>query len=124
MPAAARRGCDQRVMSWPANSMRPSLGGTSPDSMLTSVDLPAPLVPITACTSPGSSASDTDPTAVSPPKRRVSETACSSGAGSAAMFDEGASGADQALRQQRDERDDGDAEGELPVCRHRTEPGF
>src|SRR5512139_2479564 len=87
--------------------------------MLISVDLPAPLLPMTACTSPICSSIDTLPTAVSPPKRRVSRLDRSSG--SAMRAPGGAAGGqarlqpDQALRQQRDERDDGQAERELPA---------
>jgi hypothetical protein len=46
--------------------------------MLTRVDLPAPLVPITACTSPRRSSIETFCTAARPPKRRVRPAACSS----------------------------------------------
>src|SRR5256885_3638381 len=60
-----------RVTSWPASAMRPALAASSPESMLTRVDLPAPLVPITAWTSPSCRSRSTPPTAVSPPKRRV-----------------------------------------------------
>ncbi len=42
---------------------------SSPDSRLTSVDLPAPLGPMTAWISPRASASETPSTATSPPKR-------------------------------------------------------
>ncbi|KAG1436473.1 hypothetical protein G6F55_014210 [Rhizopus delemar] len=45
--------------------------------MLISVDLPAPLVPITACTGPRARPSETPWTAVSPPKRRVTAEAAS-----------------------------------------------
>src|SRR5690606_19362562 len=52
-------------------SMVRSLGASSPESTLTRVDLPAPLVPMTACTAPRLSSSDTLSMAVRPPKRRV-----------------------------------------------------
>src|SRR5262249_10550429 len=48
---------------------------------LKSVDLPAPLGPITARASPGSTARSTASTATSPPKRRESERHSSSGTG-------------------------------------------
>ena len=41
----------------PPASMRPGVGAISPDSRLTSVDLPAPFGPMTACSSPGAARS-------------------------------------------------------------------
>ena len=38
--------------------MRPAVGLIAPVRIFTSVDLPAPLAPISACTSPGSTESD------------------------------------------------------------------
>src|SRR5487761_2468293 len=51
--------------------MLPLLARNSPDKRLMSVVLPAPLGPITACTSPASSASDTSATAARPPNWRL-----------------------------------------------------
>src|SRR5438045_7362212 len=53
------------------SSTAPEVGRNAPASRLISVDLPAPLVPIRACTSPRCKSSDTSLTATSPPKRRV-----------------------------------------------------
>ena len=58
--------------SRPISSMRPAVGLISPESMLTSVVLPAPLGPMTACSSPWRSEMETSRTATSPPKTRVS----------------------------------------------------
>src|SRR5689334_4019212 len=135
MPARARRGCDQAVMSSPPRRMRPAVGTISPESRLTSVDLPAPLVPMTACTSPRRSASETSLTAASPPKRRVrawasrrtspTPPAAAAPAPVASVIvghhrDPAPCAplrlqADETLGHGRDERDDRDAEGELPV---------
>ena len=75
-PARAMRQAGQPVTSCPATSRRPALGGSSPDSRFTSVLLPAPLGPMTACRQPRSSASDTPPTAARPPNRRTRFSAC------------------------------------------------
>src|SRR4051812_28958535 len=135
MPARARFGCDHFVMSVPASRIVPSDGASSPDSMLTSVDLPAPLVPITACTSPRRSSIDTALTAASPPKRRVSPVACSNTVPAPAVAPSLIVGdldgarlapqlrrqADQALRHRRDERDDRQAERQLPMAGERPD---
>src|ERR1035441_10486342 len=98
--------------------------------MLRSVDLPAPLVPMRAWISPTCRSIDTASTAVSPPNRRTRRTARSSagaasGPGSAMeMPPEPGTDADQALGQQRDEGDDGQAERQLPVRGHRADQRF
>ncbi|CAM5216526.1 hypothetical protein CDEF62S_00175 [Castellaniella defragrans] len=51
-------------------AISPPLGGSSPDSTLTSVDLPAPLVPITAWMRPGERSMQTSCRACRPPKWR------------------------------------------------------
>ena len=52
-PGHARGGSGGScVRSWPSKTMRPSSGRISPLSWLISVVLPAPLGPITACSSP------------------------------------------------------------------------
>src|SRR5262245_1087357 len=51
-PLRARRGAARRVMSSPANAMRPLSGRSMPASWLMKVVLPAPFGPITACVSP------------------------------------------------------------------------
>ncbi len=48
MPWRASRGWLQPVTSSPCSRRRPVDGGSSPESMLIRVDLPAPLVPMTA----------------------------------------------------------------------------
>src|SRR6478735_1043169 len=125
MPPRARRGCDQRVTSRACKCTRPDDGGSSPASTLTSVDLPAPFVPMTACTSPRTSVSDTRSTAVSPPKRREMFDAVSRM--SSSMGDDRAKAAQlrgqarYAVRHQRDACDDREAERQLPMARERPE---
>src|SRR5579863_5542346 len=57
----------------------PRSGVIAPDKILTSVDLPAPLSPISATTSPGATASDTPVSAVTCPK--CLETPCADSTG-------------------------------------------
>jgi hypothetical protein len=52
---------------WPSSSTSPSSGVMAPDSTLIRVDLPAPLSPITASTSPSRSSKSTPPSAVTWP---------------------------------------------------------
>ena len=52
MPAALASAGDLARNSWPSNSMRPEVGSSPPAMILTSVDLPAPLSPSSATTSP------------------------------------------------------------------------
>src|SRR5688572_8322936 len=51
-PLRARLAAGSRVMSSPANEMRPASGRRLPASWPMKVVLPAPLGPITACVSP------------------------------------------------------------------------
>src|SRR5690606_30045493 len=117
----------------------PSLAGISPHSTLISVDLPAPLVPMTACTVPRRTASETRSTAFRPPKLRETLSARSStssrgdtafGRAKSGMAQpaterdasaELAAQADQPLRHQCDAGDDRQAERELPVARELAE---
>src|SRR5438876_4997072 len=68
MPRRATRSAESPAISRPSKWMVPPLGESSPESMLMSVVLPAPLGPITACTSPGRSSRDTSLTAARPSK--------------------------------------------------------
>src|SRR5947207_10378726 len=79
MPSAARRAVPSCEMSPPAKLIVPASGVSSPASCATSVVLPAPFGPITAWTSPGSTASETSLVATSPPKRLVNPSVASSG---------------------------------------------
>src|SRR5579862_2856801 len=129
MPARARRGCVHEVTSRPANITRPCDAGSSPARRLTSVDLPAPLVPMTACTLPTSSAIDTQSTAVNPPKRRVRSVAArmgSDGIGMARWPDapELRGQTDKTVRHQADAGDDGETEQELPMLGETAENRF
>ena len=80
MPAPARRQAGIAVMSRPSKRTLPALGRSRPQIMPTSVVLPAPFGPITARTSPGSTAMETSSTALRPPNRRPSPSVSSSGA--------------------------------------------
>ena len=51
----ARRAGWRSCNGWPSNSSSPSSGGNTPEMILISVDLPAPLSPASATTSPGRS---------------------------------------------------------------------
>src|SRR5690349_165805 len=77
-PSALRRCTGSEVMSRSANSIRPDCGAISPAIWLTSVVLPAPFGPMTACSSPSSTASAMSSQATTPPKRRVSPSMRSS----------------------------------------------
>src|SRR5512135_1703015 len=105
--------------------MAPPPAGISPARTLTSVDLPAPLVPITACTSARTRDSDTRSTARSPPKLRETSVAVSSVSGPITCGPAVAAcpceQADDALREQRDTGDDRESQRQLPVLRERAE---
>ena len=72
MPSLTRSACVRPVMSRPARSTRPRVGGNTPVSRLTNVVLPAPLGPINAWRAPASSLKSMSLTAVSAPKWRLS----------------------------------------------------
>src|SRR5216683_4235404 len=76
-PRCERAGMPRRVMSSPANLICPAEGRSSPASCATSVVLPAPLGPITACSSPSATASERRSVAVTPPKRLTISTVSS-----------------------------------------------
>src|SRR4051812_11999688 len=67
----------QPVTSRPPSVISPDVDGTSPESRLVSVDLPAPFGPITAWMRPRHKSTETPFTAASPPKRLVRFFACS-----------------------------------------------
>src|SRR6516225_5199951 len=128
MPARERCGCGQRVTSRPSSTTVPSEAASSPASRLTSVDLPAPFGPISACTDAGSTASETRSTAIRPAKWRLTLFAASSGSlGIEDRRDASlrcARDPDETVRHRRDADDDHDAERELPVLRERAEQRF
>src|SRR5437763_14642556 len=68
MPRRATRSAESPAILRPWKCMVPPLGESSPESMLMSVVLPAPLGPITACPSPGRSSRETSLTAARPSK--------------------------------------------------------
>ena len=74
MPSATRSQAGSRVMSRPRNSTRPDVGRSRPQSMLTSVVLPAPFGPMRARISPGSIRKSTSRTAWRPANARERTT--------------------------------------------------
>src|SRR6185312_15452267 len=86
MPARARRGWVQRVISSPFIVIAPVVGDSSPDRTLTNVDLPAPLVPITAWMLPSDRSTLTVSRARRPPKSRETLRAEKIGALMAAVY--------------------------------------
>ena len=56
-----------RSKSWPWKVMLPAAGGTTPQMVLNSVDLPAPFGPTTVTNWPSPTLSDTSVSARSPP---------------------------------------------------------
>ena len=55
------------VIAVPSNRISPRVTSTSPEMALISVDLPAPLGPTTATSSPGRTSSDTSQSATTSP---------------------------------------------------------
>ena len=76
--AAGRRACADT--SAPSSSTVPVLG-TKPPMAFISVDLPAPLVPISPTISPAATSMETPSTALTPPKRTVTSGGDEGGAG-------------------------------------------
>ena len=70
-PRRASAWLDFPVTSAPASSTRPVLGGNTPAMMLNRVDLPAPLGPTNAVSSPSPTSNETSERAASPPKRML-----------------------------------------------------
>ena len=70
MPTPTRWCGGIAVMSRPSNRIRPAVGGKKPLIRLKNVVLPAPLGPMTARSSPGSTSIDTWSTATRLPKWR------------------------------------------------------
>src|SRR4051812_1423017 len=110
-------------MSSPRKRMFPALGARSPESRFSSVVLPAPFGPMTACTAPGGKARLTESTAVRPPKRRLSASVSSIGvtAATASLIvvpslgrGWAAAEAGQAIGEQQHDEDDENAESEQP----------
>src|ERR1700686_5205018 len=101
-----------RVRSWPLNRMVPEVARSSPDRRFKKVDLPAPLGPMTACTSPAVKAKETLSTAASAPKRRESCTASSTASATRASQDAG-----DAAREEQYDDDDEAADQRAPVRR-------
>src|SRR5262245_20938367 len=70
-PRRAMRQAGAPATSRPSSKMRPALGFRAPANRLTSVVLPAPFGPMTACNSPCCREIETSRTAASPPKLRL-----------------------------------------------------
>src|SRR5688572_9233359 len=99
--------------------MLPEVGGRSPDSRLVSVDLPAPLGPITAWMRPRQRSTETSFTAARPPKRLVrffAESSTSSATGAfLAAAQHAVRQAEQPARRESHDGHDEQAHPELPV---------
>src|SRR5260221_7513741 len=110
MPSREMRSGVARVSSWPRKRTLPEVARSSPAIRLRKVDLPAPLGPITACTSPSANESETPSTAASAPKRRESPSVCKSGSATRASQE-----SRQAARQEEHHRDHECADQRVPV---------
>src|SRR5580700_3918995 len=67
MPSDLAWSTDLRVTSWPSRTIRPEVGGWNPHRILSRVDFPAPLSPISPSTSPRFSRRFTSVSAVTAP---------------------------------------------------------
>src|SRR5215831_811368 len=103
--------------------MLPEVGARSPERTLTSVLLPAPFGPITACSSPTAKWSETLSTAVSPRKRLVSCTALSTSSGidrcPRSLPQQTKAG--QSAGHEKDDQNDENAHRKLPMLGKRAE---
>ena len=79
MPRSSASFGDPIVRSSPSISMRPASGASAPDAIRASVDLPEPFSPVSACTTPASSARSTPSRATTPGNRFVIPVSRSSG---------------------------------------------
>src|SRR5215471_2371631 len=91
-------------MSRPAKRIEPESGGISPASCPISVVLPAPFGPMTACSSPASTASVMASEATTPPNRRVSPSTWRRGSATAEPHEHAV---DAAAREQHHEQQQG-----------------
>src|SRR6185437_822539 len=115
-PRATRSGVARCVMSSPAKRIAPASVESSPASWATSVVFPAPLGPMTACSSTGTIDSETSSVAVKPPKRLARPRVSSKASGMARFRPPptAARAQEAALREKHDEHEEG-AENRLPV---------
>ena len=79
MPRSSASFGEPIVRSTPSTSMRPASGASAPDAIRASVDLPEPFSPVSACTTPASSARSTSSRATTPGNRLVIPVRRSSG---------------------------------------------
>src|SRR5262245_46806876 len=98
-------------MSRPSKRMRPASGASSPASWPISVVLPAPLGPMTACSSPFGTLSEIASEATTPPKRLLRPSISSMASGTARTHEQAV---DAAAREQYDEQEDR-ADDDLPI---------
>src|SRR6266403_1983418 len=124
MPCWQIRGVGNPVSRWPTNRTTPWLGLITPVIRLNKVDLPAPLGPMTARTSPSATRIVTRSTATMPPKRRVSSLISRSATILSLFWLDPGNGtvagqarrkkAPDAFRGEDDERDEGQTEEQRP----------
>src|ERR1700720_3534779 len=124
MPRRQSRGTGSPVTVSPAKRTLPWLGFNVPVIRLNKVDLPAPLGPMTARTSPSATRIVTRSTATMPPKRRVSSLISRSATILSLFWLDPGNGtvagqarrkkAPDAFRGEDDERDEGQTEEQRP----------
>src|SRR3546814_8473287 len=111
-PRRARRATGQPVTSSPSSTTRPASGLRPPASWAIRVDLPAPLGPISAWISPGSTARSMPSVAFKAPKALCRP--CSSSSASVMARLSGEQADDAAAREEHHGQQD-EAEHELPA---------
>src|SRR5688572_12713180 len=100
-------------MSLPRKLMPPASVASAPEIWPTSVVLPAPFGPISACTSPCATSSVTRSVATTPPKRFDTPLSSSTAPPREQPGD--------AMRREQDHREQDGADGQLPVHRIRAQ---
>src|SRR5712691_2558826 len=123
-PSRARACIGSAVTSRPPNRIAPESGAISPDTWLISVVLPAPLGPMTACSSPGMRSKVTSSVTTSAPNVLRSLVRLSTGSVTAEPPCKRASEADEAAAREQDHEHENGAEDHLPVLGEAGEPFF
>src|SRR5712692_6846243 len=115
MPSAAIRWDGSPSMRSPPRTMRPRVGRKSPEMTLSSVVFPAPLGPMSPCTSPGATWTAAPSSARTPPKLRSTSSTESSTRGLPhPPLAQRARQRDDAVREEEDHRQQDGAVEEQP----------
>src|SRR5262245_45824557 len=109
-------------MSCPAKTMRPASGWTRPEISLISVVLPAPLGPITACSSPSRTSRVTSSVTTRPPKLLRSASMRSAGSATAPAPEHRGNEAQQPPAREENNEDEQRPEDRLPMLGQAGEP--